>query len=261
MKLFIYLAALFLLVITACKGTFDIGLEHSSSSIKTPSVAPQATPTFVLPTPTPLPTAAPATPENIIMPPGATAVVEQGTIQPGQTVLYTLQAGQSQPMILMMTSQNDDVTLGVFEPNGNRLLDPSDKVTHWRGLLPRTELYTIQLTGGATAEEYTLTVKVAQRVNHAPGAASITLNGTTVNGYVFSYALSGLANQTLTVTLNLPSSSAYIDIFGVAGGSLLSSTTKANTWTGVLPQTQDYVIEVIPNNGQVVDYSLTITVH
>ena len=65
----------------------------------------------------------------------------------------------------------------------------------------------------------------------------------------------------MTVSLNVPSTTATIDIFGLVTGTLLSSSAKANTWTGVLPQTQDYVIEVIPNNGQVVNYSLTVSVH
>jgi hypothetical protein len=87
------------------------------------------------------------------------------------------------------------------------------------------------------------------------------LNGKTVDGYIFSYALSCKVNQTMTVSLNVPSTTAYLDVFGIATGTLLSASVKANTWTGVLPETQVYVIEVIPDNGQVVNYSLTVTVH
>jgi hypothetical protein len=276
MKSRVLSAVVILLFITACNGTFQIGLENSATSptsgvplatstsiLPSPtSQAPLATPTSIFPNPTPQPTATTALfAGNIVMPPGTTAGVVQGTIQPGQVVTYTLGAGQSQPMILIMNSPNNDVTLGLFEPNGNMLLSPANKWTRWQGLLPKAELYTIQVIGGATSENYTLTAKVAQLVNFAPSATSITLNGTTVNGYVFSYAFSCSANQTMTVTLNVPSSTAYIDIFGIASGSLLSSATKANTWTGILPQTQDYVIEVIPNNGQVVNYSLTVSVH
>jgi hypothetical protein len=195
------------------------------------------------------------------MPLGTTAGVVQGTVQPGQIVTYALEAGQSQPMILIINSPNNDVTLGVSEPNGNMLLNPANKWTHWQGLLSKTEQYIIQVIGGATAENYTLTAKVAQLVNFASNATSITLNGKTVNGYVFSYSLSCSANQTMTATLNVPSSTAYIDIIGLASGVLLSSAAKVNTWTGVLPQTQYYVIEVVPNNGQAVNYSLTVTVH
>ena len=268
MKSRILSTILFLLAITACRGTFDIGLEHSPTStapvvpLNTPTfIPPSSTPTSIPPSPTPQPTAttAPAA-VNIIMPTGTTAGVVHGTVQPGQVVTYTLAAGQSQPMILIMNSPYNDVTLGVFEPNGTMLLDPANKWTRWQGLLPKTELYTIQVIGGTTTEDYTLTAKVAQLVNFAPGATSITLNGSTVKGYVFSYAFSCAANQTMTATLNVPSSTAYIDIFGLTTGSLLSSSAKATTWTGVLPQTQDYVIEVIPNNGQVVNYSLMVAV-
>jgi hypothetical protein len=193
--------------------------------------------------------------------PGTTAAVEQGTVQPGQVVTYTLSAGQTQPMILILDSPHYDVTLGVFEPDGHKLLDPANKWNRWQWLLPKTEVYTIQVIGGASTENYTLTAKVAQLVNFAAGATSITLNGTTVNGYVFSYALSCKAGQTMTLTLNVPSTTAYLDAFGIATGTLLSSSAKAVTWTGSLPQTQMYVIEVIPANGQVVNYSLTVSVY
>jgi hypothetical protein len=197
----------------------------------------------------------------IVMETGTTAAEVKGTIQSGQVMTYTLQAGQSQPMILIMNSPNNDVTLGVFEPNGNMLLNPANKWTRWQAVLPETEQYKIQVIGGATAENYTLTAKVPQLVNFASGSSSISLNGSTVNGYVFSYAISAKANQTMTVTLSLPTNIAYIDIFGIASGTVLSPSAKVNIWTGVLSQAQDYVIEVIPNNGQVVNYSLTVSVH
>ena len=89
---------------------------------------------------------------------------------------------------------------------------------------------------------------------------SVSLNGSTVNGYVFSYAINASANQSMTVSLSAPSGSAYLDIFGLGSGTILGSSAKATSWTGTLPETQDYVIEVIPSNGQVVDYGVTVTV-
>lgn len=226
------------------------------------SMAPLTTPMSILPSLTPQPTATTAPAGiNIVFATGTTAAVERGSVQPGQVVTYRLSAGQSQPMILILDSTNNDVTLGVFEPNGNKLLDPVNKYTRWQWLLPKTELYTIQVIGGGSTENYTLTAKVAQLVYFASGATSKTLNGNTVNGYVFSYALSCKINQTMTVTLNVPSSVAYLDVFGIATGTLLSASAKATTWTGVLPETQEYVIEVIPNNGQVVNYILSVSVH
>jgi hypothetical protein len=198
---------------------------------------------------------------NISFTPGTTAGVLQGTIQPGQVVSYTLTAAQWQPMILSAESSNYDVTLGVFEPNGNAVVPPGNKWVHWQGLLPQSEVYTIQLYGGPVAGNYTLTVKLPVRINFVLGQSSVTLNGTNVNGYVFSYAFKANANQTMTVTLNQPATVAYIDVVGIATGALLSPQQKANEWEGVLPQYQDYIIEVIPRQGQLMSYTLTVTIH
>jgi hypothetical protein len=198
---------------------------------------------------------------TIVFEAGTTEGVVQGTVQPGQVVTYMLGGGQYQPMILRLDTQNSDVYLGVIQPNGNKMLDPAKKWIYWQWLLPETGQYTIQVVGDVTAEDYTLTAKIAQQVSFASGSSSITLNGTTINGYTYSYALNCKANQNMTATLNVPSSTAYLDIFGLATGPLLDESAKANTWTGALPETQDYVIEVIPVNGEVVNYSLSVSVH
>jgi hypothetical protein len=137
---------------------------------------------------------------------------------------------------------------------------PPKKWNNWQWLLPKTEVYTIQVFGGSTSEDYTLTAKVAQRIAFASGATSITLNGSTPKGFVFSYVLTCQANQSMTASLNVPASTAYLDIFGLATGTLVSSSSKVNTWTGTLPATEDYIIEVIPVGGKLVDYTLTVTV-
>jgi len=224
-----------------------------------PSPTPQ--PTAIPPTPTPQPTATSLVPTgSITFAPGTTAGVVQGTLQPGQVVTYTLGALQSQPLTLLMDSPKNDVTLGVFDPNQAVLLDPASKVSAWQLVLPTTGLYTIRVTGGTKAESYTLTVKIPEVVNFAPGATSATLNGTTVNGYLYSYSLACSAGQTMTVSLNVPSSTATLDIYGISSGTFLNSLAQANTWSGTLPETQDYVIEVVPTNGQVVNYALTVSV-
>ncbi len=229
-----------------------------------PSPTPQVplnTSTPVPPTQTPLPTASPTPVPGVInFTPGTTAAVETGTVSPGQVISFSISAGQDQPMILLLDSPHADVTLGVLEPNGNKLLDPALKYNSWQWVLPKTEIYTIQVIGGGSTESYSLTTKVAQLISFDPGATSATVNGTTLNGYIFSYALNCKSGQTMTVSLTVPSTTAYIDVFGIASGTLLSVTAKASTWTGVLPQTQEYVIEVIPVGGLVVNYALTVSV-
>jgi hypothetical protein len=256
--------ALLTVLLAGCNLPYTAPATPTLITLPTPTPVPTVvTPTAIPPSPTPnlIVTATPQT-SNIVFATGTTAAVEQGNIKPGQIQAYTLSAGQSQPMILILTSPNNDATLAVYEPNGNALLDPAKKWTNWQWLLPKTEVYTIQVIGGATSENFTLTAKVAARIKFDAGATSATVSGSTQKGYVISYAVSATANQTMTVTLTAAANSAWLDIFGLAFGQLLlSPDTKATTWTGALPSTQDYVIEIIPNNGQVVNYSLTVTIH
>ncbi len=210
--------------------------------------------------PSPTVTTTPAI-RNIVFSAGATAAVDQTSIDPKQVLMYTINAGQNQPMILNVSSPHNDVTLGVTEPDGTVLLDPANKWTNWQWRLPITGVYTIRVYGGATNENYTLTTKVAKRVAFPTGSTTLTLSGSTPNGYVVSYALTCGANLTMTASINVATSSAYLDVIGLASGPLLSPAAKSNYWSGTLPATQDYIIEVIPNGGQVVNYTLTVSVN
>jgi hypothetical protein len=82
-----------------------------------------------------------------------------------------------------------------------------------------------------------------------------------VNGLVVSYAVYCTTGQTMTTTLNVPATTAFLDVFGLAYGPLLSSTLKAVNWSGVLPDTENYVVEVIPTNGVEVSYQLSVKCH
>jgi hypothetical protein len=214
--------------------------------------------TAVPPTVTAAPVAAISMMGNFALISGTTAGVIQGTVQPGQVLAYTLPAGQNQPLTLIMESPNHDVTLGVFEPNNNALLDPARKLRAWQMALPATENYIIQVIGGAITESFTLTVKLPLVVSFATGATSASLSGNTVNGYLFGYSVNCAQGQTMSAVLNQPPSIATIDIYGLATGTLLEASSNVSSWTGILPQTQDYIIEVIPTGGQVVSYGLTV---
>ena len=228
-------------------------------ALNTPTSIPPTLTPAPSSTPQPSPTSTAPAPVNIVFSTGTTAAVVSGTIQPGQVQAYTLSAGQNQPMVLILNSPNSGAYLGVSEPDGNLLLDPAKKWTEWQWLLPKTEVYTIKVYGGNTAQNYTLTAKVAKLVTFPSGSDTLTLSGSTPKGYVFSYALACQKDQVMTVTLTAPTGAAWLDIFGLATGTLLSSSSTSVTWSGSLPSTQDYVIEVIPN-GQVVNYTLKVTV-
>jgi hypothetical protein len=103
-------------------------------------------------------------------------------------------------------------------------------------------------------------VEVAQIVNFPAGASSVTLSGSIPNQYVFAYALACKVDQVMSASLNVPNTVAYIDVLGIASGTLLSPTDQATKWSGTLPATQSYIIEIIPTNGQVANYTLMVSV-
>ena len=70
--------------------------------------------------------------------------------------------------------------------------------------LPSNDLYTIQVIGGSVTESFTLTIKLPLVVSFASGANSSTLNGTTVNGYLFSYSLNCAIGQTMSAASTYP---------------------------------------------------------
>jgi hypothetical protein len=226
------------------------------------SPLPLSTATSAVPSATPVPslTTTPV-PDKLVFAAGATAGVATGTLQPGQTKSFTVSASQGQPLILILNSKNNDLYLGVLNPDASTLLDPAKKWNRLQWILPKSGVYTIQVIGGANTEDYILTVKIAAAINFASGSDTANLTGKTVNGLVISYYAYCTSGQTMTTNLNVPSTTAYLDVFGIAYGPLLSSSSKASTWSGVLPDSEAYIIEVIPTNGVEVSYQLSVKCH
>jgi hypothetical protein len=227
-------------------------------------VAPQPTSTSVPPTnPPSLPTAtnAPAA-LRISFAAGATANVEQGTLQPGQSQNFLLAAGQTQPMMLSVDSPGHDMSLSIVgQTSGNVLLSSSSKYITWEGILPASQDYMVTVYAGATTQAFTLTVTIPARITFSQGATSKTLTGSTPGGLVIDYVIYALAGQKMTLNLIVPPGTAALSVYGFEDGQpLLRSIMNAATWADTLPVTEDYILQIVPNNGQVVNYSLNVEV-
>jgi hypothetical protein len=114
---------------------------------------------------------------------------------------------------------------------------------------------------GAPTANFSLNVTIPVRIVFAPGAVTAQVSGTTSQGRIVTYLLRANGGQTMTVTLNAPANSAGITIYGLEDGQpLIRSQTGATTFTGQLPATQDYVIQVVPFGNSQVNYTLDVTV-
>jgi hypothetical protein len=144
----------------------------------------------------------------------------------------------------------------------------------WNGRIPITQDYNIKVNAyDGTAPNYTLQVTVpplaqptvppapvAKRISFAPGGISATVSGTTRAVDVDRWIIAAQAGQTMSVNLIVPPGGrAALVIFGADGTVLISDHASAMNWSGVLPKTQDYHIDVKPETGAV-SYTMQVTV-
>lgn len=234
------------------------------------AVSPQNTPTFVFATPvpnTPIPPTFPVVPPTAIPPAatrinfltGATEGIVSGPIQTGQTLYYVLQAAQGQPMIVSLEPPVPDMFISVATQGGTALLSAASKQPNWQGMLPQTEDYYIGIYDNGSPQNYSLQVITPARIQIAQGATKAVLSGKTVAGYDVIYTAFGLQGQILSVDLNGVGSNAALTIYGFADGQpYVRSVTGQTSFSMKLPSSQDYIIQVVPRAGMVVNYTLVV---
>ncbi|MCZ7552650.1 MAG: hypothetical protein M5U05_08715 [Anaerolineales bacterium] len=162
-----------------------------------------------------------------------------------------MRALQDQTMLTSVYSPNDNVFLGVTGlTDGVPLLRTSAGSTTFTGVLPGTQDYRISLVSPLQNSSYTLQVIIPFRIKFARGAIAAELNGFLQGGEVNYYLLRAMAGQTMTVTINSPANDIFLTIYGMQDGSpLVRSVVAQTSWTGVLPATQDYMIEAVSTGG------------
>ncbi len=193
---------------------------------------------------------------------GATFASVTAPVEAGGVENYVLGAMQGQPMIVGVNSQNNDVTLGIKTAGGTVMLSSTAGQSTWQGSLPVTEDYYLFIHGGATTENFTLSVTIPSRIKFLPGAISAKVNGKTVGGNHISYVAFAAKGQKMTLDLGNLSGNAALTVWGFADGSPYVNANMHQTthFTFTLPATQDYIIEVVPEAGSQVSYTLSVQI-
>ncbi len=234
----------------------------------TATLAPLVLPTAAPPTAS-LPTQPVGAPTIIVVPAatritfltGATTGVLSAPIQPGQTINYVLQAAQGQPMIVDVGSLNSDVTLSIKTQGGTSMLNASAGRTSWQGSLPQTEDYYLSVHGGATTENFTMTITIPSRIKFQEGADSAKVSGQTVAGYNVAYVLFAIKDQKMNVDLTGLSGNVVLSIWGWNDGQpYVRASSERSSFAFTLPATQDYIVQVVPQAGSTVKYLMTVKI-
>ncbi len=99
-----------------------------------------------------------------------------------------------------------------------------------------------------------------KRVTFPPGGTTAFLQNTLAPNGMDRYVLRALAGQTLSLNLVTSQGSAALVVYGADGTVLLPASNGATTWSGKLPSTQDYNIEVRSTAANVMNYALQVTI-
>jgi hypothetical protein len=164
-------------------------------------------------------------------------------------------------MIVTLDTPDQSTTLSVFGANGVVLLPQSDQATSWQGILPVTQDYYFRITGGGTTQSFTLNVNIPARIEFSPGQSQTTLRGQTVGGHAVMYVAYAFGGQQMEVTINTAPEVAALTIWGFSDGQPYARAQNGVTEFSItLPSTQDYIIQVVPQGGNVVDYEVTVRI-
>jgi len=158
-------------------------------------------------------------------------------------------------------SPKNDVFLTIYGlENGQPLVRSASGATSWTGQLPATQDYVIEAVSVGEATNYSLQVIIPYTIKFAPGGTSAVVEGHVAGGSFVRYLLRAMAGQTMTVNIISPNQDVLLAIYGLDDGQpLVRSVSGATSWTGVLPGTQDYVIDAVSVGGDT-SFTLEVTV-
>jgi hypothetical protein len=230
-----------------------------------------ALPTLISQPPTSLSTAIPQPPApttsnlpaatRINFATGTTESLTLGTISAGETLDYVIGALKNQPMIVMLTTPDDSAKLSIVGADGTVLLSPSKQLSNWQGYLPSTQDYYFHLTGNGSTQNFNLNVEIPARILFAAGQNEITLSGQTTSGFSVMYTAYARGGQQMDVTINTSPEVAALTIWGFSDGQPYARAQNGVTnFNMTLPSTQDYIIQVVPQGGNVVSYAVTVKI-
>jgi hypothetical protein len=175
----------------------------------------------------------------------------EGSIAAGGIADYVINAMAGQTMMVSLDSPNMNVFLTIYGvEDGRPLVRSMMGQTMWTGTLPGTQDYIIEAVSEGEATNYSLQVVIPARIKFAPGATSASVQGRVSGGAIVRYLLRAMAGQTMTVVITSPHQDVLLTIWGLTDGQpLVRSVSGATSWTGVLPATQDYVIDAVSVGG------------
>lgn len=210
------------------------------------------------PTPTAQPTAAP---ERIQFAPGAVSAQVTGYLASGTSKAYVLGARAGQVMTVASWSSGGPFRVTIADATGMQL-GTANQGESWSGVLPRNGDYriTLQSPAGAPSTNYGMQVTIvnsappptstpipppsAQRIRFQQGATNTSVWGYVDSSSPIRYVLYALAGQVMSVSLSTQHGYPARVTIRTQQSTYLGGADAGQSWSGTLPASQDYYLEV-----------------
>ena len=189
---------------------------------------------------------------------GATSAVVEGQMTTTDIQHYVLNVAAGQLMEVSVDPQ-DTVRLVIYGADGTVLKSGMGGGAFFRGTVPSTQDYIVDVGPGTGATSFTMSVIIPVRISFAPGATSATVEGKLAAHQTRQYALRASGGQTMDVNAS-PAGQVRLIIYGADGTVLLSGMGDVASFSGTLPSDQDYIVAIQAGPQAVSSYSLEFSI-
>ena len=197
-------------------------------------------------------------PQRIQFQPGTTNANIERTVVSGRTDYYVIRIISGQLLDASVYTAASDVLLVIYGADGTVLKSGMGGGPGFRGTVPATQDYIMHVTSNM-GTGYRLNVTIPERISFEQETTSATVQGSLAAYDTHHYVLQAMAGQELIVRVSAPGDSVRLVIYGVDGTVLRSGMAAGVSFSGRLPSTQDYLINLTADIA-VPNYSMTVTI-
>ena len=216
-------------------------------------IPPTATPapTEVVATPEPSPTTIPTTypitdPSQISRIQfawGTTNLTTEGSLVANSTKRYVFWADQNQYMEISLQGRSGSY-FSLFTPSGQQLVSFDQKLNSYRGYVTERGDWYIDIKTGNFDTNFSLYLGITQNLYFAYGTYGMDAYAALPAGMTHNFLAWAMEGQTISLSVS-PKDNFTLSIQHVNGTVLVSKAEMLTSFQGVLPETGDYMIDVV----------------
>jgi hypothetical protein len=199
------------------------------------------------------------TAKSIDLPAGTTSLVFEGQLAAGENAEYVISAEQGSLLMAHALAPETDLKVAVYRMDtGERLEDEHKNVSFWKKRMPATLGYLVEVQGISKPTDYALEIEVPRAVQLDEQTKAQAIKSSAPQGASVAYVIPNASSRTLSIKLQ-SAAGAYLSLSGLDDGNkLLSSAANAQSFSGKLMGTQDYLLRVY-SGAKSGDFTLDIT--